>query len=1356
VSTTRASVVLVCVILVSGIPVAARSAEPPKERTDASGDSLPADAALRLGSTRLRHSSAVEALAFSSDGRLLASADYWGVVRVWDAQTGKMRLELPKGSGTNVVFSPDGKLLATGGDNTSVRLWDAATGEEIRSLRGNGTRATGRSHAARCLAFSPDNKALLFDDGKTSVVLCEVESGKELRRFEGLKYTAHAVAFSPDGKSVAAGDSVNNAGGESTIIVWDAASGEQRCKIIDAKQGWVYGLAFSPDNKVLASATPYHVCLWDAANGKRLKEFAGGVSGAVAFDKAGKRLVTGGDVCVIDPTSHEIVRRMGQGGNFAFAAALSPDGKTIASNAVYDERIRLWDAETGKEKLTVAGHLDEVRDVAFSPDGKRIATASGGDGTVRLWDAARGIELHVLKLKGELNHFSRGRQVTLTFSADGRTLSAAGHSWDVATGKETEPPSELRGRQGACSPDGRTVALIETAIDKYPVVVLRDGPTGRLLRRLPTQGEQGRLLFNTALAFSPDGRLLATGCKEEMRGAGGQRPPTDTVRVWDVATGKLLRAFRSDTDMPAHVVFSPDGALVATSRFWQHPAQLWDVSTGKEVRKLRGHEDDQRGWDEFNPVAFSPDGGLLATGGKDNRIVIWETSTGEIARLLAGHSRPVRALAFSPDGKALVSCGADTAALVWPVVPPGAARKWSADKADELWKALEGKAADAFPLVWALAAAPEQAVPFLAERLRPEAAADERQLARWIDDLGHDKFPVREEAMNRLRELGARAEPALRKALADQKDAERRRRLEELIAKLAEKGPDTVLLRDLRAILALEQMGTPAAEKLLEKLARARDGGPRTGAAQAALVRLESRRERGRARPASASENAPRGREPRQLYAHDGEVRAVAFTPDGKTALSAAQDGKVRRWDVMAAKELPALAGHEGGTFALALSPDGKRLASAGADGRVRLWDLRTGGEVASLAGHKGTVYAVAFSPDGKLLASGGADGTARIWDVDKKEERQTMQTAQERVTSVVFSADGERLMTGSVKEWVSHVDNVPCLHCADQSIRIWKVATGAEVRKLDQRGSALALTSDQKHLLVVSMRTSMVGRNGERGMSNDTIGIISLLDVSTDKAQVAAEGYGGAAALSADGRLLATARGSDLHIGEKVRHRDTNPDPGALRLWETLTGQEVLRFSVNPAVLAFAPDGRHLLLGTRAGAVCLVETAPPGVGGNGKLDRKALETFWADLASGDAAVAYRAQQALSAAREEAPAFLAERLRPAAADDAILKRLVADLDNERYVVRRAALAELARRGGEAEPALRAAVKRTDSPQVKQQLENLLAAPAIKVFPDPLRRSRAAQVLERIGTPEAKKVLADLPPIPEPRGENPSK
>src|SRR5262249_40907885 len=148
---------------------------------------------------------------------------------------------------------------------------------------------------------------------------------------------------------------------------------------------------------------------------------------------------------------------------------------------------------------------------------------------------------------------------------------------------------------------------------------------------------------------------------------------------------------------------------------------LWDVATGKEVRKLAGHDDPQRDWSAINPVAFSPDGGLVATGGRDNVIVLWEAATGGEGRVLRGHTGPGRSVAFSADGPRLTSGGADTTALVWSL-PAEPAPKWDPDKAYRLWNALDSEASVAYPAVWALAVAPEPAVPFLKERLRPDPA----------------------------------------------------------------------------------------------------------------------------------------------------------------------------------------------------------------------------------------------------------------------------------------------------------------------------------------------------------------------------------------------------------------------------------------------------------------------------------------------------------------------------------------------------------------------------------------------------------------------------------------------------------
>jgi len=1333
VRTSLSTALFLCLTLTAPSAVAAAPPGPPAGRTDAFGDALPTDAAFRLGTDRLRLGSRVDSLSFSRDGKSLASADAQGLVRVWDAQSGKLRFQLPTGTATTVVFSPDSKLLGTAGDRKAVRLWNAADGKPIRTLLEVGLWP---------LAFSPDGKALLCIDHPDNVLLLDVESGKELRRFEGIPYFARALAFSPDGKSVAACDDSKN-----TLVVWDAANGKERFRITDQEQGKVSSLDFSPDGKLLASAGWYRVCLWDALTGKRQATFKHpAASNAVAFDATGNRLVTGAEVCVIDVARREIVRRMMEGTrDRAGAVALSPDGKTIASGAGDDTRIRLWDIETGKEKLAV-GNLNAVHAVAVSPDGKLIASVAGD--VVRLWDAVRGTEVRTLKFKGDWVYWHRDRwKLTLSFSADGRTISTAGLTWDVATGREIEPKAQPRARQFVASPDEQTVAALEGDADTGLPLVVRDAG-GRLLHRLALPADKGIGPELGGMALSPDGRLLALAVLSDE--ARSSDTPSDTVRLWDVTTGKLLRTFCPSGHVPDHVLFSPDGALLATSGSFGNPPQLWDVSTGRQLHQFAEHMDRRGHWVLANPVAFSPDGSLLALGGTENAVVVVEAVTGGVVRVLRGHSGLVLTLAFTPDGRTLVSGAADATVLAWPVAPAGAAQQWNADKADSLWKALEQQPAAAYPAVWALAAAPDRAVPFLKERLRPDAEVDERQVVRWIADLGHDEFDRREEATKRLRDHGARVEPLLRKALAGEKEAERLRRLEELLAALEGKNRDSAMLRDLRAVLALEQMGTPAAEGFLEGLARGGESGPRTRAARAALVRLEARRQEVKPHPAVPSA-PPQGSEPKRLYAHEGEVHAVAFTPDGKAALSAGRDGKVRRWDMATTKELPALSGHEGGTFALAVSPDGRHLASAGADGRVRLWDLADGREMGSLAGHKGAVFAVAFGPNGNLLASGGEDGSARVWNVAKREERHLIRASAGRVTTVPFTSDGRSLLTGGIGSEGNTFDGLFVPNYAPEVIAEWSVETGKEVRKRDRKGSALAAPPGGKFLVIGSMSVATAINSGKEGPFSILTGDVALVDAVTGKPRLVVEGHGSMAALSAEGRLLATAAGSDFHAGGKTRApRGAAADAGSLRLWEVLSGQEVLRFPGDPpTALAFSPDGRHLLFGTRAGAVCLVGSAPPGAAGAERPDRKTLEALWNDLGSADAAVAYRALVALGAARDDAPAFLEQRLRPAAADDAGLRSLIADLDAERYVVRRAAFAELVRRGAEVAPGLRAALTKTESPRGKQRLEQLLAAPAAKVFPDPLRRLRAAQVLERIGTPEAKRVLGALPPVPEP-------
>jgi RNA polymerase sigma factor (sigma-70 family) len=870
-----------------------------EKAADANGDPLPPGAVARLGTVRWRHGARASVLTFAAGGKEVVTAGPDGEVRVWDPSSGKQMRRLGKPMKPDeadayprpAALSADGKRAATTGDD-GVRVWDVATGKELHRFEHD----VEKWAQIVAIALTPDGKGLLISSvGK--VVLYDVATGKERQRFEHknagkakdqveVPLVLGQLTFSPDGKWLAA-PAVEAGQPDKDITdgvrIWDVATGKEVLTVggpvkednIVASAAYP---AFSPDGKVIARvALDGTIRLHDTAGGKEKRTLGESskdeVIDGLMFAPGGKTLAAlqlDGTIRLYDVATGKELRRLAEGGakpqtTVSFAPllrpneypsysadapplAFSPDGKTLAVVSG-ENAVRLWDAATGKELPRPNGHTGGVAELAASADGKTVVTA-GTDGTLRRWERATGKQLGEVAAPGD--GYSGSLSPTGRFFA--RVDETTIHVWDVAAKKNVtklELPEELRG-QGQVyvtifSADEKVLA----AADPGGTIHLWDTATGKALRTLtPPQAEgaqTGALL--SSLEFSRDGRTLLA--VQLMDGAAGipvpakaqpappQAPPEPKSRIcmWDAATGTALRHW----DVPGRVMgatFTPDGRSVATAT--AERVTVWEVATGKERFSDKG---------AAGLVSCSPDGRVLAaaggvTGGTAVRVLDLRTGK-EIARL-KGHDAEVVALAFTHDGSFLVSGSADSTGLVWggaAMAPP--ARKpdeQTVERLDELWADLaSGDAGKAFRAAALLESSPKGAAALLAERVKPVAAPDAKQVARWIKELDDDSFDVREKAaaeLGRLREL---ARPALEQALKS-RSAETQRRAEELLARVkADAAWSSDDLRRLRALEVLEKVNTPEARELLQGLSRGAEGSWLTREAKSSLERQAGR-----------------------------------------------------------------------------------------------------------------------------------------------------------------------------------------------------------------------------------------------------------------------------------------------------------------------------------------------------------------------------------------------------------------------------------------------------------------------------------------------------------------------------------
>ena len=281
--------------------------------------------------TLIGHTAAVVSIAFSPDGKAIASGSWDNTIRLWNADTGThIRTLTGHTDGIwSVAFSPDGTTLASGSRDDTIRMWDADTGAHIRTL-------TGHTSCVYSVAFSPDGQTIA--SGGIDIRLWDAKTGAHIRTLTRHWDTVYSVAFSPDGTTLASGNV------DGTIRMWDADTGAH-IRTLTGHTDSVWSVAFSPDGTTLASGSwDDTIRMWDADTGAHIRTLIGHTS-------------------------------------WVYSVAFSPDGTTLASGGV---DIRLWDAKTGAHKRTLTGHTRMVNSVSFSPDGQTLASGSG-DNIVRLW-----------------------------------------------------------------------------------------------------------------------------------------------------------------------------------------------------------------------------------------------------------------------------------------------------------------------------------------------------------------------------------------------------------------------------------------------------------------------------------------------------------------------------------------------------------------------------------------------------------------------------------------------------------------------------------------------------------------------------------------------------------------------------------------------------------------------------------------------------------------------------------------------------------------------------------------------------------------------------------------------------------
>ncbi len=1001
-----------------------------------------------LVATLQGHTEAVYALAFTPDGKHVVTGSGDRALKVWEVATGKELKTFAGPTGhqnlvLSVSVSPDGSLIASGGSDNTAKVWDFPRTSPLREI--------AKSDGTQALAVSPDGTRLAGGGKDGNIHIWNIADGKELFNLPGHAGPVAGVAFSPNGQLLA------SSGSDRTLRFWDAVKG-QAIAVFGAHAGPVVPPVFHPGANLLASAGGDGVLkFWNLppAPPRSLAAQHADAVACMALSADGGTILSGGADKVVRLSNFangQAVRNLE--GAQAAIQCVGAGGPLVAAGTA-DRRLLVWQAQDGKLVGNVPAHDGAgVTSLAFNPGAPQLATA-GGDGLVKLWALP--------PLPGRaLSH--PDAVLAAAVSADGKRLVTGGadkvvRTWNLAAPQQ--PERQFSGhtaavRAVAVAPNGQALASAgddetirfwnpangqQTAVlgaHAGPVVGLAYHPNGQILsasadgslKLWQPPAAAGKLFAHpgevAAAVLSPDGARLLTGCGDRQ------------VRLWNLSTGQVERAFAGPTLGVLAVAYHPAGTQIAAGSA-DKTVRVWDAASAREIKAFPLPA-------AAHAVAFTPDGKAVAAGLADGGIRLLDPMTGKEIKVLAGHTGVVHALAFTPKGD-LVSASADKTVRVWSVADGKAkatlmhdaavqglalskdgtkAAAGGVDKAVKIWSLADGKllATITTPaVVHGLALSPE------GNRLLV-GGADGRARAydlegHLLEFFAHDG-PVLAAAWHadgkRVFTAGAdkTARPwslsllwqgqhpgGVRQAVFARNDR--------VVSCGADKTVKVLSLADGKLVRAIAAHDGPVAG-----VAVSADGTKIVSAGADKTVKVWTL-----AGPPDGKEEKP------QVIDLPAAAEAIAFSPNGqRIAVSIpSMKGTLRVYDTATGKELLALDGHAAAVHALQFLADNRTLLSAGEDKAVRLADVNV---TAAHDAHAGGTAAVAFHPSGTLLLTGGADKTVKVWDPAKGQVTKTFGPLAEAVRAVAINRAGTQVAAAAGKE-----------------VRVWTLADGKEVRSL-------------------------------------------------------------------------------------------------------------------------------------------------------------------------------------------------------------------------------------------------------------------------------------------------------------------